>query len=108
MAVAVNKPSGFWGEYSKPKNKTVKIGKHRWKKDHFHNVKQPCNTNELSENEKLLLLDEFKSHMIHKFLNGQEDFDYKYILFISNKCIQLYNYFSFYTATLTIIQNMIT
>lgn len=73
----VQKPSSFWGEYSKPKNQTVKIGKRRWKEDHFLNLEQ-CNTKELSENERLLLLNEFKSHMIHKFLSGQDDFDYKY------------------------------
>lgn len=75
--MVVNKPSGLWGEYSKPKNKTVKIGKRRWKEDHFVNLER-YKTKELSENEKLLLLNEFKSHMIQKFLNGQEDFDYKY------------------------------
>lgn len=73
---ALVKPSSFWGEYSKPKNKTIKIGKRRWKEDHFLNLDQ-CNTKELNEKEKLLLLSEFKSHMINKFLNGQEDYDYK-------------------------------
>lgn len=77
MTVEVNNSSSFWGEYSKPKNHTVKIGKRRWKEDHFLNSEQ-CNAKDLSENERLLLLNEFKSHMIHKFLSGQEDFDYKY------------------------------
>lgn len=76
VALEVSKPSSLWGEYNKPKNQTVKIGKRRWKKDHFLN-QEPCRTKELSENEKILLLNEFKSHMIHKFLSGQEDYDYK-------------------------------
>jgi len=74
----VHTPSAFWGEYSKPKIETVKIGKRRWKEDHFLNLEQ-YNNKELNENEKLLLLNEFKSHMIHKFLSGgEEDYDYKY------------------------------
>lgn len=73
----VLKPSAFWGEYSKPKVETVKIGKRRWKEDHFLNLEQ-CNNKELNEKEKLLLSNEFKSHMIHKFLSGKEDYDYKY------------------------------
>jgi len=73
----VHKPSAFWGEYSKPKTETVKIGKRRWKEDHFSNLEQ-CNNKELNEKERLLLLNEFKSHMIHKFLSGKEDYDYKY------------------------------
>jgi len=76
-AMEVHKPSAFWGEYSKPKIETVKIGKRRWKEDHFLNLEQ-CNNKELNEKEKLLLSDEFKSHMIHKFLSGEEDYDYKY------------------------------
>jgi len=76
MTVEIQPPT-FWGEYSKPKNQTVKIGKRRWKEHHFLNMEQ-CNTEELSENEKILLLNEFKSHMIQRFLSGQEDFDYKY------------------------------
>ncbi|XP_025192383.1 coiled-coil domain-containing protein 97 [Melanaphis sacchari] len=75
MPKEVHKPSAFWGEYSKPRNETVKIGKRRWKEDHFLNLEQ-CNNKELNDEEKLLLLNEFKSHMIHKFLNGQEDYDY--------------------------------
>ncbi|XP_026810252.1 coiled-coil domain-containing protein 97 isoform X1 [Rhopalosiphum maidis] len=75
MVMEVHKPSAFWGEYSKPKNETVKIGKRRWKEDHFLNLEQ-CNNKELNDKEKLLLLNEFKSHMIQKFLNGQEDYDY--------------------------------
>ncbi|XP_015374986.1 PREDICTED: coiled-coil domain-containing protein 97 [Diuraphis noxia] len=71
----VHKPSAFWGEYSKPKIETVKIGKRRWKEDHFLNQEQ-CNNKELNEKEKLLLSNEFKSHMIHKFLSGEEDYDY--------------------------------
>lgn len=74
-AMEVYKPSVFWGEYSKPKTKTVKIGKRRWKEDHFFNLEQ-CNNKELNEKERLLLLNEFKSHMIQKFLSGQEDYDY--------------------------------
>lgn len=70
------KPLAFWGEYNNSKNQTMKIGKRRWKEDHILNLEQ-CNTKELGENEKILLLNEFKSHMIQKFLNGQEDFDYK-------------------------------
>lgn len=77
MPVQINKSSTLWGEYSKPKNQTVKIGKHRWKKDHFPNLVEQCNGKELSEEERLLLINEFKSHMIHKFLNGQDDYDYK-------------------------------
>lgn len=77
VAVELNKPSTFWGEYSQPKTETVKIGKRRWKEDNLLKLER-CNTKELSENEKLLLLNEFKSHMIQKFLSGQEDFDYKY------------------------------
>ncbi|XP_022166407.1 coiled-coil domain-containing protein 97 [Myzus persicae] len=74
-AMEVHKPSAFWGEYSKPKIETVKIGKRRWREDHFPNLEQ-CNNKELNEKEKLLLLNEFKSHMIHKFLSGEEDYDY--------------------------------
>ncbi|XP_001944408.4 coiled-coil domain-containing protein 97 [Acyrthosiphon pisum] len=74
-AMEVHTPSAFWGEYSKPKIETVKIGKRRWKEDHFLNLEQ-CNNKELNENERLLLLNEFKSHMIHKFLSGEEDYDY--------------------------------
>jgi hypothetical protein len=77
MVMEVYKPSAFWGENSKPKNETIKIGKRRWKEDHSLNLEQ-CNNKELNDKEKLLLLDEFKSHMIQKFLNGQEDYDYKY------------------------------
>jgi len=73
----VHKPSTFWGEYSKPKIETVKIGKRRWKEDHFLNLERG-NNKELNEKERLLLSDEFKSHMIHKFLSGEEDYDYKY------------------------------
>jgi len=76
-AMEVHTPSAFWGEYSKLKIETVKIGKRRWKEDHFLNLEQ-CNNKELNENERLLLLNEFKSHMIHKFLSGEEDYDYKY------------------------------
>lgn len=81
MAMEVNKPSGLWGEYNKPKNQTVKIGKRRWKEDHFLDTEtdQCSSTKELSNNERILLLNEFKSHMIQKFLSGQEDFDYKYV-----------------------------
>jgi len=78
------KPPAFWGEYNKPKNQTVKIGKRRWKENNFLNVEQH-NIEELSENEKILLLNEFKSHMIQKFLSGQEDFDYKYDIFLNTQ-----------------------
>lgn len=76
MNVEVDKPSSLWGEYSKPKNQTAKIGKRRWKKDHLPILERSI-IKELSENEKILLLNEFKSHMINKFLSGEEDFDYK-------------------------------
>lgn len=77
MIVEVNKPSPLWGEYSKPKVKTVKIGKRRWKENHSLN-QDPCDNKELCNNERFLLLNEFRSHMFHKFLSGQEkDFDYK-------------------------------
>lgn len=76
-SIVVKQSSGFWGEYNEPKNKTLKIGKRRWKDDHFLNLGR-CNTKELSKKERLLLFEEFKSHMIYKFLSGQEDFDYKY------------------------------
>lgn len=84
--MVINKTSELWGEYSEPKNKTVKIGKRRWKDDHFFNLER-CNTKELSEKEKLLLFEEFKSHMIQKFLSGQEDFDYKYKTLILSICV---------------------
>lgn len=77
MSVKDVKPSTLWGEYSKPKNQTIKIGKRRWKENHFPNSER-SNIKELSENEKMLLLNEFKSHMMNKFLSGEEDFDYKY------------------------------
>lgn len=77
MSVKYDKPSTLWGEYSKPKNQTIKIGKRRWKENHFPNLER-SNIKELSENEKILLLNEFKSHMMNKFLSGEEDFDYKY------------------------------
>ncbi|XP_050519745.1 coiled-coil domain-containing protein 97 isoform X2 [Daktulosphaira vitifoliae] len=68
--------SSMWGEYSNAKQTTVKIGKRRWKETHGFN-QVPNNTKELSDNERFLLLNEFRSHMFQKFLSGQEeDFDY--------------------------------
>lgn len=98
MAIEVNKSSGLWGEYNKPKNQTVTIGKRRWKEDHFLDTEtEQCSTKELSKNERILLLNEFKSHMIQKFLSGQEDFDYKYlcvlkIYIINLHIISIYNF----------------
>lgn len=77
MSLKDDKPSTLWGEYSKANNQTVKIGKRRWKENNLPNLER-SNIKELSENEKILLLNEFKSHMINKFLSGKEDFDYKY------------------------------
>ncbi|XP_050441942.1 coiled-coil domain-containing protein 97 [Adelges cooleyi] len=76
MVTEVTKTQSLWGEYSQAKQKTVKIAKIRWKESHPLNEK-PYNTKELSKNERFLLLNEFRSHMFHKFLSGQEeDFDY--------------------------------
>lgn len=77
----VNKPSGLWGEYNKPKNQTVTIGKRRWKEDHFPDTEteQCSSAKKLSSNEMSLLSSEFRSLMIQKFLDGQDDFDYKYV-----------------------------
>ncbi|VVC34132.1 Protein of unknown function DUF2052, coiled-coil [Cinara cedri] len=76
MTMEVNKLSGLWGEYNTPKTQPVTIGKHRGKGHSLDTETEQCSSKEPSKNERIVLLNEFKSHMIQKFLSGQEDFDY--------------------------------
>lgn len=76
------------GGRSKPKNETVElwgksyqsthvIGRSRWKNKQLSNSLVPKSEDNLTQEEKVLLISEFTSAMFNSFLQGKDEFDYK-------------------------------